>query len=95
MSQLSIEQQRDNLLRTVRFERPDFIPMTFHINGACWHHYPSDALQDLMASHQFLFPGFERLPEPVKPDYPPNVRAGQSYVDPWGCVWETTADRAC
>jgi uroporphyrinogen decarboxylase len=90
MCQLSIEQQRSNLLRTVRFERPDYIPMTFHINSACWHHYPPDALQELMASHQFLFPEFDKSPGPVKPDYPSNVRAGQPYVDPWGCIWETT-----
>lgn len=27
---------RDNLLRAIRFEKPDYIPMTFHINAACW-----------------------------------------------------------
>ena len=92
MSQLSIEQQRDNLLRTVRFEKPDYIPMTFHINAACWHHYPQDALQDLMESHPLLFPDFKRSSEPVEPEYPPTARAGRPYVDPWGCVWETTDD---
>ena len=81
---------RENLLRTVRFERPAYIPVTFHINAACWHHYPSEALQDLMEAHPVLFPGFERSPDPVKPDFPPYVRAGERFVDPWGCVWETT-----
>ena len=80
---------RDNLLRVVRFERPEYIPMTFHINDACWHHYPSDALQDLMESHPFLFPDFERKPDPYEPDYPEYARAGEPYVDPWGCVWQT------
>ncbi len=88
----SIEQQRDNLLRTVRFEGPDYIPMTFHVNAACWHHYPHDALEDLMESHPVLFPDFERAREAVEPDYSPSVRAGQPFVDPWGCVWETTDD---
>jgi len=80
---------RENLLRVVHFERPDYIPMTFHINDACWSYYPSDALQDLMESHPFLFPDFQRRPGPVVPDYPPYARAGEPYTDPWGCVWET------
>jgi hypothetical protein len=79
---------RENMLRVVHFDRPDYIPMTFHINDACWHAYPSHALQDLMEDHPFLFPTFHRRPDPVEPDYPPYARAGQPFVDPWGCVWE-------
>ena len=36
---------RDNLLRAIRFEKPDYIPMTFHINAACWNHYDQNALR--------------------------------------------------
>ena len=53
--------QRENLLRAVRFERPETIPMIFHINPACWQHYPHDALQELMAEHTLLFPDFAPL----------------------------------
>lgn len=82
---------RENLLRTVRFERPDFIPMTFHINPACWQHYPHDALQDLMARHPFLFPGFR--PSPVyTPEFSLVQRADAPYRDPFGCVWRTSED---
>jgi len=81
---------RENLLRVVRFERPDYTPMTFHINDACWAYYPSDALQDLMEGHPFLFPDFKRSPDPVVPNYPDYARAGEPYTDPWGCVWETS-----
>ncbi len=35
---------RENTLRAIRFERPDYIPMNFSINGACWHHYDQGAL---------------------------------------------------
>ena len=79
-----------NLLRAVRFERPDTIPMTFHINDACWHHYPQDALNQLMAEHQFLFPDYQPFEDNFTPDYLPNARVGQPYTDPWGCVWEST-----
>jgi hypothetical protein len=85
-------QQRDNLLRTIRFERPDYVPMTFHINDACWHHYPHEALWDLMESHPLLFPGFQRPAIATPRSYAPYARAGVPFLDPWGCVWETTDD---
>ena len=46
---------RENLLKTIRFEKPDYIPMTFHINAACWNYYDQNALLDLMKN----FPGFQ------------------------------------
>jgi uroporphyrinogen decarboxylase len=84
--------QRENILRAVRFECPAYIPMSFHINPACWHAYPQDALQELMAEHPFLFPDFEPSSIPTVPRYGPNQRAGRPYTDDWGCVWETTDD---
>jgi uroporphyrinogen decarboxylase len=83
---------RENTLRAVRFEIPEHVPMAFHINAACWHHYPQDALQELMAAHRLLFPHFEPKAGPVVPDYGPNQRAGQPYTDDWGCVWQTSDD---
>lgn len=84
--------EHKNLLRTVRFEKPEYIPMDFHINSACWHRYPRDAIGELMASHTFLFPGFKKSSERIEPEYEPWERAGERYVDCWGCVWETTDD---
>ncbi len=80
---------RENYLRTARFERPDSIPMQFHVNPACWHAYPQHALQELMVAHPYLFSDFEKTEE-IEPVYAPNSRAGEPYRDPWGCVWETT-----
>ena len=50
--------QRENILKTIRFEQPDYIPIHIGINAACWHHYDQHALQDLMEQHPFLFPDF-------------------------------------
>ena len=83
---------RDNLLRTVRFETPDHIPMAFHINSASWQHYPQDALQELMAGHPLLFPGFTPARGKIVPNFPPVQRKGHPYTDPWGCVWQTPED---
>jgi uroporphyrinogen decarboxylase len=84
--------ERENLLRTIHFELPDHIPITFHINGSCWHHYPQDALQDLMEAHTLLFPDFKRSPVPIVVEHPPYALADRLFTDPWGCVWETKDD---
>jgi uroporphyrinogen decarboxylase len=80
---------RENILRAVRFEKPEYIPLTFHINAACWHHYSQNALQELMASHPLLFPDFKWTSERIEPDYRPEESAEEPFMDGWGCVWET------
>ena len=82
---------RENVIKAIRFESPEYIPMIFHINGACWHHYDQTFLQDLMEEHKFLFPDFKRS-EKVTPKYGLNELKDISYTDPWGCVWKTTDD---
>lgn len=83
---------RENLLRVVRFERPDWIPMAFHINAASWQHYPQDALQGLMAEHPFLFPGFTPSSDRVVLNFSLVQRRDEPYTDPWGCLWRTPED---
>ncbi len=82
--------KRENILRAVRFESPAYIPMEFHINPACWHAYPHDALWELMVSHPFLFPDFEPPTQPYAPPFDHHQRADIPYTDDWGCVWETS-----
>ncbi len=82
----------ENLVRTVRFDRPLCIPVDFHINSACWHHYPADALGELMAGHSILFPGFDESAIDAEPEFAPWEKAGERYTDGWGCIWETTDD---
>ena len=82
--------ERENLLRTVRFERPEYIPMAFHLNASCWDRYPRQALVDLMASHPLLFPDFDPVSVPEQPAFPAYARPNEPFTDPWGCVWETT-----
>jgi hypothetical protein len=81
----------ENTLRAIRFERPDYIPVVFWINPACWHHYPRDALFELIAEHRLLFADLPS-PEAALPELAPWERAGKPYTDSWGCVWNTTDD---
>ena len=83
--------KRDNILRAIRFERPDYIPMIFQINDACWHHYDQEILQDLMEEHPFLFLDFKRQKR-VSPHYILNALKDKPYTDTWGCIWKTTDD---
>jgi uroporphyrinogen decarboxylase len=82
----------ENIRRAVQFETPDWVPMTFHIAGACWHHYDQNELEDLIEAHPRLFPGYKRKPNPYRPSFPGYQTVGEKYRDPWGCVWETTDD---
>jgi uroporphyrinogen decarboxylase len=83
---------RENILKSIRFETPEHIPMSFHINAACWHHYDQEALKDLMEEHKFLFPSYQRPTSNVKPDYALNARKDHPYTDFWGCTWHTSDD---
>ena len=82
----------NNFTKAIRFQHPDHIPMRFHINAACWHHYPKDDLFDLMAEHKLLFPNFKRPAADWKPTYALVARKDEPYTDPMGCVWVTSDD---
>ena len=72
--------------RAVLFEKPDAIPMRFSINDACWKAYDQNALFDLMESHKYLFPDFERPEGENLPEYKRVAREDQPYTDDFGCV---------
>lgn len=82
--------QEENILKAIRFDRPDYIPMSYHINASCWHQYPREALWDLMEEHSFLFPDFNR--SKVEKETPKSTgdEKGERHTDEWGCVWETS-----
>jgi len=84
--------QRENEVRTMRFETPERIPVSFGINPACWHHYPPDSLQELMELHPLLFPGFKATSNPVAPKIDLRARPDRPYRDAWGCLWKTTEE---
>ncbi len=82
---------RENKLRTIRFEHPDYIPMNFSISGACWHYYDHEALYELIESHPLLFPGYKhsKKEKPAKAD---NLYTSKTITDDFGCVWQEAID---
>jgi len=84
--------KRENLLRAIKFDTPEYIPMVFGINASCWNHYDHNALFDLIDSHRQLFPDFTKPLGSYSPCFLPNAVANSPYTDPWKCVWETSED---
>ncbi len=82
----------ENERRAAYFERPDHIPIEFGYSDACWHHYPKEALWELMESHPILFPDFKRPDKDWMPKYPLVAIKDKPYTDPMGCTWVTNDD---
>ena len=82
--------RRSNILKAVRFDRPDYIPMIFHINESSWDHYQHDFLNELIESHSFLFQKTDDSIGRVELDYRIIERIDTPFTDGWGCVWQTT-----
>ncbi len=95
MSRLS---PRENMLRTIFFQKPDHIPVTYAINGSCYFSYELNELFDMMERHPLLFPDFVRpqdnaaFRETLRRSMPGVGRAGTPFTDDFGCVWETPLD---
>lgn len=78
-------------LKAARFDHPDGIPVRFHLNAACWAHFPQAELARLMTAHPRLFPdGAPGLPH--RPVLAANTLADHPCTDRWGCRWITSLD---
>ena len=82
--------ERENCLRAIRFEEPEWIPCRVFLSGAAWKRH-REALEELVLRHPFIFGSHER--GSMKFDqFHPSSRAGQEFTDSWGCVWHNLAD---
>jgi hypothetical protein len=84
---------RENLIRAYRLRSPEWIPVASGFPAPCWEYYGPDALEDLLSSHQIMFPGYERgsiYPDNVS--IPPHTRKDQPFTDAWGSVWVTNVN---
>ncbi|MBR4942149.1 MAG: hypothetical protein IKZ19_09150 [Clostridia bacterium] len=84
--------QKENFLRTVRFEKPDYIPMSYCISAAYFTSCDQDRLFEAMERHPRLFPCFKKPELPFVPNYSPIALKNKPFTDDFGCVWETSMD---
>jgi len=45
---------RDNILRAIRFEHPEHIPVSFHVNDGVFTSYDPHAVEELLESHPII-----------------------------------------
>ena len=83
---------RENLLRTYRFQGPERVPVHVGIGPAMWRLY-GKPLEDVVARHPVLFPHFARGSiEYGSLPVDPRNKASTTYTDAWGCVYRPTED---
>ena len=88
---------RENILRTIFFQNPETIPVSYAINNSYYFTNDPEDVLDLKERHPLLFPGFVRpergtfLPW-LKEHLPLVARKDEPFTDDFGCLWETTID---
>lgn len=92
---MAIHSKRENTLRAIFFQKPDYIPVTYAINPAYYFSNDLNAIFDLQERHPLLFPDFVRpkdnaaFLESFKNGLGGVMQTGKPFVDDFGCTWET------
>ena len=94
MSHLSA---RENTLRAILFQTPEYIPVTYKINPSYYFANDVEAVLDFQERHPLLFPDFVRVErevflENLRNSLHPVMRKDQPFVDDFGCTWETSME---
>ena len=88
-------QNRENILKAIFFQSPDYIPVIYSINASYFFANDLQEVFDLQERHPLLFPGFVRpkdenaFLEILKNSLGGVKRADKPYVDDFGCTWES------
>lgn len=81
---------RENTLRNARFQRPEWIPATVHINDATWDMYRED-MEDVCIRFPEFFPHVKKgWRDYTSYVFAPAYQMDEPFTDAWGCVWKTS-----
>ena len=83
--------QRENMLRVIRFERPDYIPVNFAVSDSVFSHYDPHAIEELLASHPIIA-GKERMNWNKVPQSKDEIDRPHIYYDEFGVEWKGDID---
>jgi uroporphyrinogen decarboxylase len=93
--------ERENLLRTIEFKHPEWVPAQLTFAPATWRRYRED-LEAIVLRHPAIFRGYEKgsidfddaakFAALLDPDGPSFRLTGDRYTDSWGCVWDCALD---
>lgn len=79
-----------DMIRAIKLEYPETIPVSVGILPAAWMKYGDD-LQKLVDRYPQFFGGWRVDLSSIKENLNPFYRSG-NYVDEWGCVWSNLED---
>ena len=82
---------RENMLRTIRFEHPEHIPVSFCVSGAVFSHYDPHAVEELLESHPIIA-GKNKMRWDLVPKNPEETDRKQTYYDEFGVEWMGAID---
>lgn len=82
---------RENTLRVICFEHPDFIPVAFHVNDSVYSHYDPHAVEELLESHPVIA-GKGRMRWDLVPEEGRAVDEDRVYYDEFGVQWKGAID---
>jgi len=81
--------ERENYLRTIRMEEPEWIPCRVGFPMATWHKY-REKLEEIVLRHPRIFPNHRK--GSVDFDNFGLQRRNKPVPDEWGCVWNFLVD---
>lgn len=82
---------RENILRTIRFEHPEHIPVTFAINSSVYSHYDPHAIEELLESHPIIA-GKGAMNWGLVPKPGEEIDQKHTYYDEFGVEWKGAID---
>ena len=82
---------RENMLRVIRYEHPDYIPVTFCVNDSVFSHYDPHAVEELLESHP-LIAGKKKMRWDLVPQAGQPVDEDHVYYDEFGVEWKGSID---
>ena len=85
--------KRENTLRTIRFEGPEWIPCKVGLSSGIWNRH-REALEDVVMEHPSIFGHYERGQRDFD-EFPDAHRAGEESKDPWGSIWHNVSSGIC
>ncbi len=83
--------ERENYLRAVEFNRPEWIPITFELFPSVWKKY-GKRLEDVLLRHPLIFGEYEKGQRSFFNEKDPLFKENTYYRDDWGCVWHNVQD---
>ncbi len=83
--------QRENILRVINFEHPEYIPVNFVVSESVYTHDDPNAIEELLESHPIIA-GKHRMQWDLVPKDKSKVDQEHIYYDDFGVEWKGDID---